>query len=642
MDKNRKLISNKPENYKYIVFDPNYQGVVLTSNDYNEVRNFAQNNKGVHIKYQDTTPKYNNLVTPTWTNRNAYFNQLKKSPDVVILDNKQIERNRAQRQYEENQRRMGVVSKRQDTLRSTEEAEAEQKAKNAYATIQATYNPMAPGYFSANSNTVTPEQAQREITQFYNTTPLGQLTRATAVGSLGGMAFEALPAAAQGALNLEMAYQGAKNLLSDNGVSKTWNKFKSGDYVGGLKSLGGDLFDFTLTLPVASKMLSIGKNSWGAATTNLNNLEQQSKLIPYQEVIYNYKPQEGQNLDFNNPNFKKAFADFAEELKKQRETLPARLSDPSQTKVDYAKLLAQNLIDAGMDVNQIKQQLKLFPLFFKGLPYYPSTLTRYSDAIAEKVYNDIVYPKIYRLLGKDTPTSVFESSRAGTSKYSNPNNSEIQSYIDNAAFKNNIPSTDLMKLVTLSDANLPFEINLTLPGLGSHAPITGNNVINPIYMDMNLPDGITLEQWLKLTAGHEGAGHGTERMIPTSELYKYTIPAKQEYFTKPLGELQANEQMQYVFMPNEVRANIMSILSWLKDHKLEATLENIRLAMNRINEPVSNYNVLSDEGMKWWLDRTLKGYSWMLPTAGTIGASAIFGGNSTNYKNGGKLISRKR
>lgn len=91
MDKNRKLISNKPENYKYIVFDPNYQGVVLTSNDYNEVRNFAQNNKGIHIKYQDTTPRYNNLVTPTWTNRNAYFNQLKKSPDVVILDNKQKE-----------------------------------------------------------------------------------------------------------------------------------------------------------------------------------------------------------------------------------------------------------------------------------------------------------------------------------------------------------------------------------------------------------------------------------------------------------------------------------------------------------------------------------------------------------------------
>lgn len=104
--------------------------------------------------------------------------------------------NRAQRQYEENQRRMGIVSKRQDTLRSTEEAEAEQKAKNAYATIQATYNPMVPGYFSANSNTVTPEQAQREITQFYNTTPLGQLTRASAVGGLGGMAFEALPAAA--------------------------------------------------------------------------------------------------------------------------------------------------------------------------------------------------------------------------------------------------------------------------------------------------------------------------------------------------------------------------------------------------------------------------------------------------------------
>ena len=109
MDKNRKLISNKPENYKYIVFDPNYQGVVLTSNDYNEVRNFAKNNKGIHIKYQDTTPRYNNLVTPTWTNRNAYFNQLKKSPDVVILDNKQIERNRAQRQYEENQRRTGTT-----------------------------------------------------------------------------------------------------------------------------------------------------------------------------------------------------------------------------------------------------------------------------------------------------------------------------------------------------------------------------------------------------------------------------------------------------------------------------------------------------------------------------------------------------
>jgi hypothetical protein len=52
-----------------------------------------------------------------------------------------------------------------------------------------------------------------------------------------------------GATNLLMGYEGFKNLASDDGVKKTYNLFKNGDYLNGLKSAGGDAFNLALTLP---------------------------------------------------------------------------------------------------------------------------------------------------------------------------------------------------------------------------------------------------------------------------------------------------------------------------------------------------------------------------------------------------------
>lgn len=46
-----------------------------------------------------------------------------------------------------------------------------------------------------------------------------------------------------GALNLYGAYEGLTNLAGDNGIKKTYNKFQQGDYLGGVKSAAGDVFD---------------------------------------------------------------------------------------------------------------------------------------------------------------------------------------------------------------------------------------------------------------------------------------------------------------------------------------------------------------------------------------------------------------
>jgi hypothetical protein len=57
-----------------------------------------------------------------------------------------------------------------------------------------------------------------------------------------------------GALNLYGAYEGLGKLTSSEGVAKTYNKFKSGDYLGGTKSLGGDVLDITMSLPFLNRV----------------------------------------------------------------------------------------------------------------------------------------------------------------------------------------------------------------------------------------------------------------------------------------------------------------------------------------------------------------------------------------------------
>lgn len=61
-----------------------------------------------------------------------------------------------------------------------------------------------------------------------------------------------------GAMNLYGAYEGIGRLTSDEGVSKTYNKFKSGDYLGGAKSFGGDVLDITMSLPFLNRFTQLG------------------------------------------------------------------------------------------------------------------------------------------------------------------------------------------------------------------------------------------------------------------------------------------------------------------------------------------------------------------------------------------------
>lgn len=634
-------ISNKPENYKYIVFDPNYQGVVLTSNDYNEVRNFAQNNKGVHIKYQDTTPRYNNLVAPTlinrptWmTNRNAYFNQLKHTPDVLILDDKQIERNRAQRQYEENQRRMGVVSKRQDTLRSTEEAEAEQKAKDAYATIQATYNPMAPGYFSANSNTVTPEQAQREITQFYNTTPLGQLTRATAVGSLGGMAFEALPAAAQGALNLEMAYQGAKNLLSDNGVSKTWNKFKQGDYVGGLKSLGGDLFNFTLTLPVSNKVLALGMQPVVNKINNGHNLISKGNYPDYE--ILTTTPREAILNEYVNPYYNQS------KFRLGKLNFPLSKQGLSNNQVDYSpqyKLLWENFVRENYPTDQQSGMVRLFSLLNADkIPLSPTQLTAKADEIAQGAYSRTVRPRLVELLGENNVPKDVIFDQPNILPFYSQQMDDLNSMIDGAAFKP-LKSIDFRKKAFNERKNKNFQLNFPIDEAGSHFALSGNNTVNPFMMSAQNP---TVSRFLDLltdTSIHEMTGHGTESLLPAIEYYKYSIPAKKSYFNYDFKKLQNDKKYQYLFDPSELRARIIVAKDMLAQNGSELNSTNLKNALTVI-EPKYD-KVLSKTGWEWMFRRAINGYT-LAPFVIPVGAKFINTDSPEYRNNGGKLISKKQ
>ncbi len=59
-------------------------------------------------------------------------------------------------------------------------------------------------------------------------------------------------------MNLYGAYEGIGRLTSDEGVSKTYNKFKSGDYLGGAKSFGGDVLDITMSLPFLNRFKQLG------------------------------------------------------------------------------------------------------------------------------------------------------------------------------------------------------------------------------------------------------------------------------------------------------------------------------------------------------------------------------------------------
>jgi hypothetical protein len=95
-----------------------------------------------------------------------------------------------------------------------------------------------------------------------------------------------------GALNLAGAYEGTKNLISDDGVKKTVNLFKEGKYKEGLKSAGGDAFNVALTLPVLNKL----RAGFTPKTVKLAN--EMNKSLKETEFEYPSHPSSSQANNF--------------------------------------------------------------------------------------------------------------------------------------------------------------------------------------------------------------------------------------------------------------------------------------------------------------------------------------------------------
>jgi hypothetical protein len=99
-----------------------------------------------------------------------------------------------------------------------------------------------------------------------------------AAAALGGAAVAPVVAPyVTGGLNLYGMYEGTKNLLSKDGLAKTYNLFKNGDYKGGFFSALGDAVDAAITIPGLRKISQGSKwvaDRAAAATMNsmLNRL----------------------------------------------------------------------------------------------------------------------------------------------------------------------------------------------------------------------------------------------------------------------------------------------------------------------------------------------------------------------------------
>lgn len=135
-----------------------------------------------------------------------------------------------------------------------------------------------------------------EYMQYAWTDTGNQIGAAAAIPFLG-YAYGASPFIA-GAMDLYGAYEGIGRLTSDEGVSKTYNKFKSGDYLGGLKSLGGDAFDVVTSFPFLNKIrqgvtmvgnsIKAGKAE-GRALAGNDIAKQFTKMSPYYNFSFNWR-----------------------------------------------------------------------------------------------------------------------------------------------------------------------------------------------------------------------------------------------------------------------------------------------------------------------------------------------------------------
>lgn len=135
-----------------------------------------------------------------------------------------------------------------------------------------------------------------EYMQYAWTDTGNQIGTAAAIPFLG-YAYGASPIIA-GAMDLYGAYEGLGRLTSDEGVAKTWNKFSQGDWKGGLKSLGGDVFDVVTSFPFLNKIrqgvtmvgnsIKAGKAE-GRVLAGNDIAKQFTKMSPYYNFSFNWR-----------------------------------------------------------------------------------------------------------------------------------------------------------------------------------------------------------------------------------------------------------------------------------------------------------------------------------------------------------------
>jgi hypothetical protein len=121
-----------------------------------------------------------------------------------------------------------------------------------------------------------------------------------------GMAYN-IPLLA-GAMNLTGAYEGIKNTFSSEGVAKTYNLFKKGEYLKALKSAGGDILNLSLTLPVLSKLRELSPFAKKGVEEVTRQAAKHSKVVRDKVIAHelnkaadNFTPVVSENY-FNSPN----------------------------------------------------------------------------------------------------------------------------------------------------------------------------------------------------------------------------------------------------------------------------------------------------------------------------------------------------
>jgi hypothetical protein len=123
-----------------------------------------------------------------------------------------------------------------------------------------------------------------------------------------------------GAYNLSAVYEGLNNLFNEEGIHKTYNLFKQGDYSRGLQSAAGDLWDLALSYLALSKLRGIPSEY-----NNIRNIQNSY------DVVNNYYNEVTDNLNFirkfNKWNERYGYAPLSEKLENNTEVLNQAIQD---------------------------------------------------------------------------------------------------------------------------------------------------------------------------------------------------------------------------------------------------------------------------------------------------------------------------